>query len=117
MEKTEIIDRTDEERLQSSFLFAYLRRQPFIRQIEAIMGQTTRNQVPITAQKELFLLLPSTYEQEQIASINRATLECLVKNRLQSSKLRHIKTALMQDLLTGNKSVTALLDEREVARA
>ena len=56
-------------------------------------------------------------EQQQIARL----LECqniqIGQMRQSLEKLRSLKTALMQDLLTGKKRVTALLNNTEVARA
>jgi type I restriction enzyme S subunit len=54
--------------------------------------------------------LPSVAEQKEIADrITRIDSQVSIV-RQQLAKLRSLKTALMQDLLTGRKRVTALLN-------
>lgn len=51
-------------KLKSGFLKFALRSYAFQAQLRSNMSQTTRNQVPITAQKSLTLTIPSLAEQE-----------------------------------------------------
>jgi type I restriction enzyme, S subunit len=62
----------------------------------------------------LWFGLPSPDEQGKIATILKRCDRGLNSLGRGSGKLRALKTALMQDLLTGNKRVTALLNDAEV---
>jgi type I restriction enzyme, S subunit len=55
--------RPNPEYLTSEFLYAALRGSHFQRQLEKAMSQTTRNQVPITAQRRLTLFVPTLANQ------------------------------------------------------
>lgn len=61
--------RCDEEKLSSDFLFQFLSSSLFRRQYERVMGQSTRNQVPITTQREFTISVPPLEEQKKIAEI------------------------------------------------
>jgi type I restriction enzyme S subunit len=61
--------RPDPSRITSSFLYGALRAAAFQQQLHAVMGQTTRNQVPITAQRRLSLPMPPLDLQTRFASI------------------------------------------------
>ncbi|HMR24683.1 MAG TPA: restriction endonuclease subunit S [Oligoflexia bacterium] len=98
--------RTDEEQVVLSTTLTYYRCNPnkldnrylkhalgsslFSRQYERIMGQSTRNQVPITTQRKLHVPLPPLAEQKKIAEIlscwDRA-IELLEKLKIQLSYL------------------------------
>ena len=54
--------------LTSAYLTAALRSSRFQRSLEKNMGQTTRNQVPITAQRDLQLSLPPLEVQRKFAN-------------------------------------------------
>jgi type I restriction enzyme S subunit len=56
--------------LWPEFLVAALRHPSFQRQLSAQMSQTTRNQVPITAQRRLKLIVPPIGEQRAFAAIS-----------------------------------------------
>jgi type I restriction enzyme S subunit len=55
--------------------------------------------------------LPKVDEQERIVSVLAAAEANISKERAALEKLQVLKAGLMQDLLTGRKRVTALLDE------
>jgi len=55
-------------RVDSQFLAAALCSPMFQRQLEKNMGQTTRNQVPITAQRELCIIAPPLPLQREFAA-------------------------------------------------
>ena len=64
--------------------------------------------------RSLMVPLPIVVEQMKIGDVldaNTSTTKMLSKRQ---QKLRSLKTALMQDLLTGKKRVTALLNDTEV---
>ena len=86
------------------------------RQIENAATGTSGSMVKISAVliKELLFSEPSLKEQLAILSILQSKTEDIRKTRASSKKLRSLKTALMQDLLTGKKRVTTLLNDTEV---
>ena len=59
--------------------------------------------------KDLLIRVPLPAEQEQIAFVARELDKQLMQTRFCLEKLRAVKTGLMQDLLTGDRRVTALL--------
>jgi type I restriction enzyme S subunit len=58
--------RSDPDKLRSGFLMASLNSDDFQRQLTSNMGQTTRNQVPITAQKRLKVSIFPFSEQTNV---------------------------------------------------
>jgi len=65
--------------------------------------------------EELNIPVPSSLEeQHMIVDVVLSNDNVVRLNKTQLSKLKFLKTALMQDLLTGKKRVTSLLKEREV---
>jgi type I restriction enzyme S subunit len=76
---------------------------------------TTRAEISIKILRLLYILIPSRLEQDIIVSIIISS-ECDIDSSSKElDKLRLVKTALMQDLLTGNKRVTSLLSAKEVS--
>ena len=90
-------------KVDNHYLVQYMSSPAFTRQYERIMKQTTRNQLPITAQRDFYFVLPPLPEQRKIAKILStwdnaiSTTERLIDNSKQQKK------ALMQQLLTGKK--------------
>ncbi len=64
------------------------------------MSQTTRNQVPITAQRALLHVIPPFDEQNEIADILSAVDADLLKNNAEKDKLINLKNGLMQDIFS-----------------
>jgi type I restriction enzyme S subunit len=64
--------------------------------------------------KNLLVPMLDISEQEKIVKTLEANIYVLMEHQSQLSKLRSLKTALMQDLLTGKKQVTPLLENMEV---
>ena len=87
------------------------------RQIENAATGTSGSMVKISAVviKELLFSKPPLEEQHTILSILQSKTDDIRKTRASLEKLRSIKTALMQDLLTGKMRVTPLLNDTEVA--
>jgi type I restriction enzyme, S subunit len=84
--------------LVNDFLKCVLTSPAFVNQYSRVMAQSTRNQIPITAQRRFFLQVPSYQEQQRIASC-LSSLEELIA--AQSDKLQTLKThkkGLMQQL-------------------
>lgn len=99
--------RTNNAKLLNRYLYYYFQSTSYISQLLSIMGQTTRNQVPITTQRELLIIIPPIQEQIILAD----TIEVVAHNiKAKCEKLDSLillKKALMQDLLTGNKRTHA----------
>lgn len=95
--------RCDSAKIHNRFLLAYLESVFFQRQVERIMRQTTRSQVPITAQKELWLAVPPLPEQKKIAEILSTWDRAIETAEALLATARTQKRALMQTLLTGKR--------------
>ena len=61
--------RLNHERLHPEFFAGMLRSRFYQRQLEALMQQTTRNQVPVTRQLDLRLFVPPVPLQQQFAAL------------------------------------------------
>lgn len=95
--------RCDPDKLHNKFWLAYLESPFFQRQVERIMRQTTRSQVPITAQKELWATLPPLQEQRKIADILSTWDAAIEKTEALLATAKSQKRSLMQSLLTGKR--------------
>ena len=58
--------RLDKSKILPTYLAAYFSGKDFQDQLAAVMSQTTRNQVPITSQRKLYIELPSIDIQTEI---------------------------------------------------
>ena len=74
---------------------------------------TTRAELSIKVLRKLFAAVPPRAEQDEIALRLACAEGNLNATHLSLENLRRVKTGLMQDLLTGNRRVTALLEQRE----
>ncbi|MFA7341145.1 MAG: restriction endonuclease subunit S [Candidatus Obscuribacterales bacterium] len=88
-------------KVDNIFLKYALQSQVFVTQYRAVMAQSTRFQVPITAQRKLALTLPTLPEQRAIATA-LSDVDALITSldRLIAKK-QDIKQATMQQLFTG----------------
>ncbi|MGJ8697219.1 MAG: restriction endonuclease subunit S [Verrucomicrobiaceae bacterium] len=59
--------RVDAEKLSSAYLLSYMKSRFFQKQLEQVMSQSTRNQVPITTQRKLLFLIPPRSQQDLVA--------------------------------------------------
>jgi type I restriction enzyme, S subunit len=99
--------RVNPNKFYNKYLRNFFEGLPFQNQLRRIMGQTTRNQVPISAQKELLILYPiSINEQTEISSALSSLLKKVSKTQYKLNKIKSLKKSLMQDLLTGKVRVT-----------
>jgi type I restriction enzyme S subunit len=102
--------RCNPEKLVNS-LFLYVLQSPlFVHQYQEVMAQSTRNQVPITAQRKLSVVLPrARVEQEAIAeALSDADAHIESLEQLIAKK-RHLKQGAMQELLTGKRRLSAFV--------
>ena len=79
----------------SEFLAEALRADAFQSQLVKSMSQTTRNQVPITAQRDFLLPIPPIGEQRKFASVCRKAAEIQAR-QLASSKADIVAFASLQ---------------------
>ena len=83
------------------------------RQIETNAVGSTMPSLNNTVMEQLTMAFPSLEEQHEITCRREAIDRNISAIRNHLLKLRSLKTALMQDLLTGKKRVTPLLDKEE----
>jgi type I restriction enzyme S subunit len=76
---------------------------------------TTRAEISIKILRVLFALVPPLSEQDEIVSRIIAVERTLEDGNRELAKLRSLKTGLMQDLITGEKRVTPLLEAERAA--
>ena len=88
--------RCNQSELLPNYLKAYMQSDGFVRQYSGEMKQTTRNQVPITAQKKYLFLVPPIVEQEQFATFVEQTDKSKFEIQKSLEKLETLKKALMQ---------------------
>ena len=89
--------RCNKDEIMPNYLKAYMLSDGFVRQYSGEMKQTTRNQVPITAQKKYLFLIPPIKEQNQFADfvhqIDKSKL--IVQKELDETQL--LFDSLMQE--------------------
>ena len=104
--------RCNQDKVNPYYLSYYMQSQRFIRQYVRVMGQTTRNQVPITLQRSFIHIIPPIKEQKKIVEII-SPIEKKLNNEINKlTILKTIKKSLMQSLLTGK--VRVKVNEGEV---
>lgn len=93
--------RPDPERLRPEFLFMTMRSDEFQRELTKDMSQTTRNQVPITAQRRLNIRVPAAHVQDKI--VRAVNVIKTQKDTLcaQVAGLEHLFTSLQQRAFAG----------------
>jgi type I restriction enzyme S subunit len=92
--------RCDLNRISNSYLFNLFQSDFFVSQYSSIMSQSTRNQVPITTQRKLFLSLPSLPEQTKIANFLTAVDEKITLLTQKASLLSQYKKGVMQQIFS-----------------
>lgn len=100
-----------------SFCFYFLQSESAQAQIALYtIGQAVKG-INIGDVKRLLLAIPPLHEQERIAEQLESQEKATNAILRELTKLRSIKAGLMQALLTGNRRVTALLEQGEGATA
>jgi len=98
--------RVNKDYLLSNYLLNYFRSPTYQEQLRTVMGQTTRNQVPITGQQKLFVLVPDVREQKKISEIITSLDDSILSKKNKLKQTQSLKKSLMQYLLTGKVRVT-----------
>jgi type I restriction enzyme, S subunit len=109
--------RCDQEKLLNSYLLYAIQASPFVAQYRAVMAQSTRNQVPITAQRKLSIAIPSTKAEQKAIAEALSDADALIESLEQLvAKKRNLKQGTMQELLTGKKRLPGFSGEWEIKR-
>lgn len=93
--------RADQSILSPEFLAAAFRSTKFQAQLFKNMGQTTRNQVPITAQRELRVALPPLARQQTFATRIQAIEALKATHRAALAQLDALFASLQQRAFAG----------------
>ncbi|WP_426415322.1 restriction endonuclease subunit S [Aestuariirhabdus sp. LZHN29] len=105
--------RLDTTRLLPRYLAAFFSGRDFQNQLAAVMSQTTRNQVPITSQRTLSIVLPPLDEQENIAS-TLGTLDSKIRNNHQINQtLEQMAQAIFKSWFVDFEPVKAKIAARQ----
>ncbi len=86
--------RCNSNHILAEYLAHYMRSQEFKKQYLQVMRQSTRNQVPITKQREFFHIIPPLEDQERIVG----TLDGLLENSQRLTRLYERKLAALEEL-------------------
>jgi type I restriction enzyme S subunit len=86
--------RCDPERILPDYLAHYMRSSGFKKQYLSVMRQSTRNQVPITKQREFYHVIPPLDEQRIIIK----QLDGLLENGKQLESVYRQKLTLLEEL-------------------
>ena len=105
--------RLDKTRLIPNYLAAFFRGAYFQNQLKALMSHSTRNQVPITAQRHLQIMVPPVKEQLAITSILDAFNDRINLLRQTNATLEAIAQALFKSWFVDFDPVHAKAEGRE----
>ncbi len=109
--------RCNQDKLINLFLLYALQSTHFVGQYQAVMAQSTRNQVPITAQRKLSVALPPTKAEQEAIAEALSDADALIEALEQLiAKKCHIKQGAMQELLTGKRRLTGSDKAWEIRR-
>ncbi|MCL5057369.1 MAG: restriction endonuclease subunit S [Actinobacteria bacterium] len=106
--------RPDPKKIRNDFLLYAIYSEEVQKRLLELAGGSTVGHIRVGDMRNLAIQYPlSLKEQERIAHILNGITNVLGQHTKELTKLRRLKTALMQDLLTGKKSVTPLLNDSE----
>jgi type I restriction enzyme, S subunit len=88
--------RVNPEKLSARYLAAYFAGRKFQDQLAAVMSFSTRNQVPITLQRRLSVIVPPPPEQHAIASVLGTLDDKIELNRRMNETLEAMAQALFK---------------------
>lgn len=80
--------RVNEKLLNSTYLFYYMKSRLFQKQIESVMNQSTRNQVPITTQRDLYFIIPPINIQKTLIDelVRISNISKIVESKISTSQ-------------------------------
>ena len=105
--------RLNPQKLLPRYLAVYLAGAEFQNQLVAVMSHSTRNQVPVTAQRKLHVVVPPLAEQKAIAAVLGALDDKIELNRRMNATLEAMARALFQSWFVDFDPVRAKLDGRK----
>lgn len=105
--------RLNPQKLLPRYLAVYFSGSDFQNQLVAVMSHSTRNQVPVTAQRKLHVVVPPLAEQKFIAQILGALDDKIELNRRMNATLEAMARALFQSWFVDFDPVRAKLDGRQ----
>lgn len=105
--------RLDNSRLLPQYLAAYFRGQSFQNQLSAVMGLSTRSQVPVTTQRSLSVVVPPMPAQRAIASVLGGLDDRIDLLRQSNATLEAIAQALFKSWFVDFDPVRAKAEGRE----
>jgi type I restriction enzyme S subunit len=88
--------RLNPKKLLPRYLAVYMAGSDFQRQLAAVMSHSTRNQVPVTAQRSLHVVVPPLAEQRAISHILGTLDDKIELNRRMSESLEAMARALFK---------------------
>jgi type I restriction enzyme S subunit len=98
------------------YFFCYF-QQHFMERVAQFSAKGSVDSVRRHMIAKMLIPKPSSEEQAEVVRVLRKAAECIDHYRAELDKLRSLKTALMQDLLTGKVRVTPLLQPAGEATA
>jgi type I restriction enzyme S subunit len=98
--------RCNSDKLHSHYLTYFFQSGTFQKQLKDVMRQSTRNQVPITRQRNLHLILPPIKKQRDISNQIATIKQTLQTEHQYHRRLQRVKRGLTQDLLSGTVRTT-----------
>jgi type I restriction enzyme S subunit len=105
--------RVDPTRISPRYLAAYFCGSDFQNQLAAVMSLSTRNQVPITAQRHLHVVLPPIGEQNAIAHTLGTLDDKIEMNRCMNETLEAIADAIFRSWFVDFDPVRAKAEGRK----
>lgn len=104
--------RLNPRKLLPRYLAVYMAGTDFQHQLAAMMSHSTRNQVPVTAQRSLHVVVPAIAEQRVIANIFGTLDDKIELNRRTSEALEAMARALFKSWFVDFHPVHAKLEGR-----
>ena len=104
--------RLNPQKLLPRYLAVYFAGANFQNQLAAVMSHSTRNQVPVTTQRKLHVVVPPLAEQKAIASVLGNLADKIESNRRMNATLEAMARALFQSWFVDFDPVRAKLDGR-----
>ncbi len=100
--------RLDNNKLIPKYLSSFFTSTNFKNQLASVMSQTTRNQVPITTQRKLNIIVPPLNTQKKIANILSTLDDKIELNRKMNQTLEEMAQTLFKSWFVDFDPVNAL---------
>ncbi len=113
--------RCDPEFIYPQYLAHYMRSSEFVRQYKLVMRQSTRNQVPITKQREFTHIIPPIEDQLAIASTLdevRSRMHALERSSYAKlALLSELKQSILKKVFTGELAANPIATGKVIKEA